>query len=181
MKYYLIKQPLLLYFSYDGQSWKATNAPQYVYDFNPPSMALYNEKPVMIGAKSEDLRYFDNPSDWRSNTSYPETFDPVTEEWSDLKRNPFFDQWAYRYQYGTSVVKEDSFLIFGGRLGIYKDKSFEKLSLSALQISFLIRSRFSISKTLVRTLIVLLNIVILSMTELIYFLFMNIEIIDGKI
>ena len=87
-------------------------------------MALYDGKPVMIGADSKALGDFENPSDWRSNTSYFETLDPVNEEWSDLKRNPFFDQWTERYAQGTSVIKEDSFLIFGGYLGFYKEKSF---------------------------------------------------------
>ena len=55
-----------------------------------------------------------SPSDFRSNVSYFEAFDPETEEWSDLKRNPFFPELAYEYSSGTSVTKEDSFLVFGG-------------------------------------------------------------------
>ena len=85
-------------------------------------MALYNGKPVMIGA-GEDIEfpYLENSTDWRSNASYFETFDPVTEEWSDLKRNPFFSEWTKSYWDGASVTKEDSFLIFGGNLRVYEN------------------------------------------------------------
>ena len=86
-------------------------------------MALYNGNPVIIGASEEyPLYQFDDFSTWRSNASYFETFDIDTEEWSDLKRNPFFNEWTRWYWEGTSVTKNDSFLVFGGRLGFYKDK-----------------------------------------------------------
>merc|ERR1712178_362535 len=39
----------------------------------------------------------------------------------DLKRNPFFPEGTQEYWGGTSVTKEDSFIIFGGTLDVYKD------------------------------------------------------------
>ena len=87
-------------------------------------MALYNGKPVMIGAYEHT--YLDNLNDtslWRSNASYFEVFDPATEKWSDLKRNPFFPELAKSYWQGASVTKEDSFLIFGGRFQVYNGKN----------------------------------------------------------
>ena len=62
-------------------------------------------------------------SNWRSNVSYFEAFDPETEEWSDLKRNPFFPELSYSYDSGTTVTKEDSFLVFGGYLSFYTERS----------------------------------------------------------
>ena len=62
-------------------------------------------------------------SDWRSNASYFEIFNLETEEWSDLKRNPFFPELTRHYWEGTSVTKENSFLVFGGELGVYKKRS----------------------------------------------------------
>ena len=96
--------------SYDGENWKTTNNYQYSYR-DAANMALYQGQPVMIGVSD----YSDySPSDFRSNVSYFEAFDPETEQWSDLKRNPFFPELAYEYSSGTSVTKEDSFLVFGG-------------------------------------------------------------------
>ena len=87
-------------------------------------MALYDGKPVMIGSYEDiEIHNFDDPSDWRSNASYLEAFDPVTEEWSDLERNPFFSEWTKSYWEGASVTKDDSFLIFGGSLRIYNEKN----------------------------------------------------------
>ena len=59
----------------------------------------------------------------KTNVSYFETFDIQTEEWFNLKRNPFIGMWAQSYWEGTSVTKEDSFLVFGGevREGGFKD------------------------------------------------------------
>ena len=92
-------------------------------------MALYNGKPVMIGAKEvKQLHEFEDKSLWRSNTSYFEVFNPTTEEWSDLKRHPFFPEGTKSYYGGTSVTKEDSFLIFGGHLYIYEGKNFKNVS-----------------------------------------------------
>ena len=105
--------------SYDGENWKTTNNYQYSYR-DAANMALYQGQPVMIGV-SDYSGY--HPSEWRSNASYFEVFDPETEEWSDLKRNPFFPNLTYAYDYGTSVTKEDSFLVFGGGIGVYKDES----------------------------------------------------------
>ena len=85
-------------------------------------MALYKGKPVMIGAcETYELDQLDDPYTWRSNASYFETFDIETEEWSDLKRNPFFNESTREYWEGTSVTKDDSFLVFGGRIGFYKE------------------------------------------------------------
>ena len=87
-------------------------------------MALYKGKAVMIGAyENYELHELDDRSLWRSNASYFEAFDPETEEWSDLNRNPFFPEGTKSYWEGTSVTKEDSFLIFGGALRYYEGKS----------------------------------------------------------
>ena len=92
-------------------------------------MALYNGKPVMIGAYDEkELHEFDDKSLWRSNASYFEVFNSTTEEWSDLKRNPFFPETTKLYTGGTAITKEDSLLILGGRLAIYKEKNFKTTS-----------------------------------------------------
>ena len=91
-------------------------------------MALYNGKAVMIGAHAEkDLGEFDDKSLWRSNASYFEVFDNRTQEWSDLKRNPFFPEGTTEYWGGTSVTKDDSFLIFGGILEVYQGKNLTKI------------------------------------------------------
>ena len=87
-------------------------------------MALYNGKPVMIGADEYmSIDGYDDYNPWRSNASYFEVFDPQTEEWSDLKRNPFFSEKTRYYRWGTSVTKEDSFLVFGGLLSAYFGKN----------------------------------------------------------
>ena len=87
-------------------------------------MALYNGKPVMIGAyEYKQLDKFDDKSLWRSNASYFEVFDSANEEWSDLKRNPFFPEGTKWYWSGTSVTKEDSFLVLGGVYSFYKEKN----------------------------------------------------------
>ena len=87
-------------------------------------MALYNGMPVILGADEDiSITQFDDPNQWRSNASYFEVFDPATEEWSDLKRNPFFSELTKTYYAGASVTKEDSFLIFGGWLRIYDRSS----------------------------------------------------------
>ena len=97
-----------------------------MYDYESANMALYKGKPVMIGAYNEyNLDELDDPYSWRSNASYFETFDIETEEWSDLKRNPFFNEWTIDYGEGTSVTKDDSFLVFGGQLWCYKDKFYK--------------------------------------------------------
>ena len=71
-------------------------------------MALYDGKPVMIGAHEHiGFEYFDDKSQWRSNASYLEVFDRATEEWSDLKRNPYFPEATRYYFGGASVTKED--------------------------------------------------------------------------
>ena len=117
---------LISIFSYDGLNWEETSLPQYKYDYDAANMVLYNGKPVMIGAYEEKkLQEFqpDNISLWRSNASYFEVFDPATEKWSDLKRNPFFPELAKSYWHGASVTKEDSFLIFGGRFRVYNGKN----------------------------------------------------------
>ena len=114
-------------FSYDGEksTWLPTSPPQYRYDYDSANMALYNGKPVLIGAFGEkELSDFDDKSLWRSNASYFEVFDNRTEEWSDLKRNPFFPEGTHEYWGGTSVTKEDSFIIFGGTLDVYQGKNF---------------------------------------------------------
>ena len=103
--------------SYDGQNWKETNAPQYNYYADAANMAIYDDKPVMIGAYGT-VNDMDDPSLWRSNASYFEVFDPETEVWSDLKRIPVFPELTFRYEEGTSVTKDDSFLVFGGNLGV---------------------------------------------------------------
>ena len=78
----------------------------------------------MIGAdETYTLNQLDDPYLWRSNASYFETFDIETEEWSDLKRNPFFEESTRWYRQGSSVTKDDSFLVFGGLVGFYKDKN----------------------------------------------------------
>ena len=87
-------------------------------------MALYHEKPVMIGAGENILLHdFDDKSQWRSDASYLEVFDRATEEWSDLKRNPYFPEGTKYYWGGASVTKEDSFLIFGGWNGVYTERN----------------------------------------------------------
>jgi len=106
---------------YDGESWKDTNAPEYDYDLDAANMAIYDDKPVMIGAYETVTLDSMDPSDWRSNASYFETFDPETEVWSDLNRIPVFPELTAEYWGGTSVTKDDSFLVFGGDLGIYED------------------------------------------------------------
>ena len=106
--------------SYDGENWKSTNNYQYSYR-DAANMALYQGQPVMIGVS--DYSSPDLHSNWRSNVSYFEVFDPETEEWSDLKRNLFFPEMAYSYDYGTSVTKEDSILVFGGYVGFYTERS----------------------------------------------------------
>ena len=111
-------------FSYDGENWKSTSVPQYRYDEDAANMALYQGLPVMIGAMDWVSPIFlDDPNDWRSNASYFEIFNLETEEWSDLKRNPFFPELTRHYWEGTSVTKENSFLVFGGELGVYKKRS----------------------------------------------------------
>ena len=78
----------------------------------------------MIGADEQyALHELDDKSLWRSNASYFEAFDPETEEWSDLKRNPFLPEGTASYWEATSVTKEDSFLVFGGILWYYEDTS----------------------------------------------------------
>ena len=84
-------------------------------------MALYKGNPVAIGATT--FKLLEYPENWRSNASYFETFDTETQEWFDLKRNPFFPEYTCYYSMGTSVTKEDSFLVFGGQIDFYKDKS----------------------------------------------------------
>ena len=87
-------------------------------------MALYHGKPVMIGAGEHfQLHDLDDKSQWRSNASYLEVYDRGTEEWSDLKRNPFFPEYTKYYWGGASVTKKDSFLIFGGWYGVYKERN----------------------------------------------------------
>ena len=77
----------------------------------------------MIGGYNYyNLDDFDDVNNWRSNASYFEIYDPATENWSDLKRNPFFPERTTYYWQGTSVTKEDSFLIFGGAVGFYYGK-----------------------------------------------------------
>ena len=83
-------------------------------------MAIYDDKPVMIGSSQYNPG---DPSLWRSNASYFEAFDPETELWSDLNRIPVFPELTAEYWGGTSVTKDDSFLVFGGDLGIYEGKS----------------------------------------------------------
>ena len=87
------------------------------------------------GSETYELDEMDDPYSWRSNASYFETFDAETEEWSDLKRNPFFNESTRWYQEGTSVTKDDSFLVFGGRLGFYKDISSKIHFLKLISIS----------------------------------------------
>ena len=90
------------------------------------NMALYKGKPVMIGAfETESLSDFDDKSLWRSNASYFEAYDPESKEWSDLKRTPFLPEYTKEYFAGTSVTKEDSFLVFGGRFYYYEGRSYE--------------------------------------------------------
>ena len=85
-------------------------------------MALYNGKPVMIGAEEHHhINYYNNTNPWRSNASYFEVFDPIDGEWSDLKRNPFFPEGTKWYWQGTSVTKNDSFLVFGGEIAFYEN------------------------------------------------------------
>ena len=85
-------------------------------------MALYNGKPVMIGAEEHHhINYYNNTNHWRSNASYFEVFDPMDGEWSDLKRNPFFPEGTKWYWQGTSVTKNDSFLVFGGEIAFYEN------------------------------------------------------------
>ena len=114
---------MTLILSYNGDNWRETTLPQYVYDWDSANMALYKGKPVMIGATQEYGLNQLNTTYWRSNASYFETFDIETAEWSDLKQNPFFREYTRYYWEGTSVTKDDSFLVFGGRVGFYEDKS----------------------------------------------------------
>ena len=117
----LAKHIFEIFFSYDGETWRKTMPPHYRYDYDAANMALYKGKPVMIGGDEHyELGELDDPYSWRSNASYFETFDTETEEWSDLKRNPFFNESTRWYWSGTSVTKDDSFLVFGGRVGFYK-------------------------------------------------------------
>ena len=91
-------------------------------------MAIYDGKPVMIGAyETVDLSEIEDPSLWRSNASYFEVFDPETEVWSDLKRIPVFPELTAYYWQGTSVTKDDSFLVFGGYYGVYEGKGSLKI------------------------------------------------------
>ena len=110
--------------SYDGSSWRESNQPQYRYDYDATNMALYDGKPVMIGAYEHnelpEYRYNDTIS-WRSNASYFEVYDPKNGDWSDLKRNPFFPEGTKYYWEGTSVTKNDSFIVFGGEISVYDD------------------------------------------------------------
>ena len=87
-------------------------------------MAIYDDKPVMIGAYEPG---YGDPSDWRSNASYFEAFDPETEVWSELDRIPVFPELTFDYWKGTSVTKDDSFLVFGGHLSVYEGKSSLKI------------------------------------------------------
>ena len=83
-------------------------------------MALYNGKPVMIGAfQHHSIDHYNETFPWRSNASYFEIYDPKNGDWSDLKRNPFFPEGTKYYWEGTSVTKNDSFLVFGGRISFY--------------------------------------------------------------
>ena len=85
-------------------------------------MALYNGKPVMIGAdEHHSINSYNETNPWRSNASYFEVYDPKDGEWSDLKRNPFFPEGTRYYWEGTSVTKNDSLLVFGGRISFYND------------------------------------------------------------
>ena len=107
-----------------ARAGKKTTPPQYRYDYDSANMALYNDWPVMIGAyEHKSLDYFEDFGLWRSNASYFEVFNPATEKWSDLDRNPFFPEWTKSYWEGASVTKEDSFLIFGGYLRVYNEKN----------------------------------------------------------
>merc|ERR1719259_734607 len=52
---------------YDGETWRDTNLPQYIYDYDSANMALYNGNPLIIGASEEyPLAQLDDPSSWRS-------------------------------------------------------------------------------------------------------------------
>ena len=85
-------------------------------------MALYSGKPVMIGAEEfRSIDFYNNTTPWRSNASYFEVFDPKDGEWSDLNRNPFFPEGTRYYWEGTSVTKQDSFLVFGGEISYYEN------------------------------------------------------------
>ena len=87
-------------------------------------MAIYDGKPIMIGAyETVYLNEMNDTSLWRSNASYFEVFDLETEVWSDLKRIPVFPELTGEFEQGTSVTKDDSFLVFGGSLGVYEGKS----------------------------------------------------------
>ena len=82
--------PSILVSSYDGESWESTSPPQYSYDEDAANMALYNGKPVMIGAYEDiEIHDFENLTNWRSNASYFETFDPVSDpDRLSLKNGP---------------------------------------------------------------------------------------------
>ena len=87
-------------------------------------MVIYDDKPVMIGAYEPG---YGDISLWRSNASYFEVFDAETEVWSDLNRIPVFPELTNHYWQGTSVTKDDSFLVFGGYLNVYEGKSSLKI------------------------------------------------------
>ena len=46
-----------------------------------------------------------------------------TSLWRSLKRIPVFPELTGEFEQGTSVTKDDSFLVFGGSLGVYEGKS----------------------------------------------------------
>ena len=110
-----------------------------MYDYDAANMALYNGKPVMIGAHTANgVPNFETYPEWRSNASYFETFDPESGKWSDLNRNSFFPELTRNYWEGTSVTKENSFIIFGGILDVYTEKGslsrkFEEISSKSLK------------------------------------------------
>ena len=155
-------------------------------------MALYNGKPVMIGAYEHT--YLDNLNDtslWRSNASYFEIFDPESEDWSDLKRNPFFPEATRRYLEGTSVTKENSFLVFGGELVVYDDKG-SKLnnfnnhySLTLILIPFHFHGRqltkFIFQSSRILTLTWIVTAITVIPTGKAFCLFWNIKMTDGRI
>ena len=79
------------------------------------------------------LDEYNEMNPWRSNATYFEVFDPETEEWSDLKRNSFFPEGTEHYWSGSSVTKEDSFLVFGGNVGVYENLDCEYECYSSYQ------------------------------------------------
>ena len=94
-----------------------TNGPEFYYDRDSANMAVYNNKPVMIGCHHYNC----------ADASYFETYDPFTENWSKLNRNPFFgavDAATSEYLGGTSVTKKESFIIFGGLLNNSNEMKF---------------------------------------------------------